>query len=181
MSGLVVGISGRIASGKSTIAETLSKQLSWPYVSFGTYVRKVARERGLNDSSREVLQEVGVVLIDKGWMSFCDAVLGQAEWHPGQSLIVDGIRHREAYDTLKLLVAPSKILLIYIAVDEAEQQAHLRKRNDPDAERLSIVESHSTEKDVIDSLPALADLVVNGSNTIADITQQITLWIKERP
>lgn len=181
VNGLVIGFSGRIASGKSTIAAALAEQLAWPYVSFGAYVRKVARNRGLDDSSREVLQEVGESLIGSGWVSFCGAVLGQAEWHPGQSLIVDGIRHRKAYDTLKFLVAPSKLLLIYIAVDEGEQQARLLERDELDAEKLSVIESHSTEKDVIDSLPVLADLFVNGSNTIAEITRQITLWIKEKP
>ena len=44
---LVLAFAGRIASGKSTFSMGLAQVLGWPRVSFGDYVRQVARHSGL--------------------------------------------------------------------------------------------------------------------------------------
>jgi len=104
---LILAFSGGIGSGKSTLSSGVAEALEWPRVSFGRYVRAVALDRGLDAESREVLQEVGESLITAGWVPFCRAVLTQADWRPERSLVVDGIRHVEALQTLRALAAPS--------------------------------------------------------------------------
>jgi hypothetical protein len=114
---MVLVFAGRLASGKSTLSAGVAGALGWPYVSFGEYVRQVARSRGL-DWSRHVLQELGAALIGQDCEGFCRAVLGQTDWDPGQPLVIDGLRHVEAVDVLRQLVAPSTLLLIFITVNE---------------------------------------------------------------
>jgi dephospho-CoA kinase len=125
---LVLAFSGSIGSGKSTLSLSVAKALNWPYVSFGNHVRTVALLRGLGES-REVLQEVGESLIQEGWEQFCKSVLAQTTWEPGEPLVVDGIRHVEAVETLQLLIVPSELLLIHITLNEPTRKARLYKRD----------------------------------------------------
>src|SRR5437764_382109 len=113
----VLAVSGKIASGKSTLASTFANEVGWPYVSFGDYVRQIARQRGLEDT-REVLQEIGDELIRQNLEGFCRSVLAQADWKPGQPLVIDGVRHFEVDDLLRRMVGPSKYVLTYVSVDD---------------------------------------------------------------
>ena len=122
MQTIVLGFSGPIASGKTTISMKLAKHLGCPRVSFGDYVRKVASERGLDVLSRDVLQNVGESLIREGWKKFCSSVLEQVKWEPGGTLVVDGVRHKEALTNLKELTAPSKMFLIYVTASQVDKE-----------------------------------------------------------
>jgi len=73
----VVAIAGRIASGKTTVAQELSVRVGCPYASFGAYVRVVAHRRGLN-SDRPALQQLGEQLIAEGWTQFVEGVVASA-------------------------------------------------------------------------------------------------------
>lgn len=175
---LVVAFAGSIANGKSTLSGGVAKLLGWPRVGFGDYVRHVARSQGL-DSSREVLQEVGATLIDQGWEEFCRAVLRQVPWEPGRPLIVDGIRHTEAVDVLRQLVAPSELLLVFIAVDVLTRKARLHQRGMTDHEYLQRVDVHPTEAQVWTVLSSVADLTVDGTRPMDDLLSEIVIWIQQ--
>lgn len=176
---IVIAFAGSIASGKSTLSMGVAKALGWSRVGFGDYVRHVARSQGL-DSSREVLQEVGATLIDQGWEEFCRAVLRQVDWKPGQPLIVDGIRHIEAVEMLRQLVAPSELLIVFIAVDGLTRKARLRQRGTTDHEHLQRVDTHPTEAQVQTVLPSVADLTVDGTQPMDDLLPKIMLWVQQR-
>lgn len=174
---LVLALAGSIGSGKSTLAQGVSRTLSWPYVSFGDYVRAVAQRQGL-PLSREVLQSVGAALIKEGWEQFCQAVLAQANWKPGQSLVVDGIRHVEAIDTLGCLVAPSKLLLVLITLDQSTREARLRGRGITH-ESLQILDAHPSEAQVQALLPQRADMILDGAKPVETLLQDIVTWIQQ--
>src|SRR3569833_1687057 len=88
----VIGISGKIGSGKTTLAEFTAQRFQVPYVSFGNYVRHVAKERGIVEN-RENLQNLGQDLINEDIDQFCRKVLYFDGWDGKSSLILDGIRH----------------------------------------------------------------------------------------
>src|SRR5262245_8749461 len=96
----VLCLAGGIGSGKTELASRLASRLAWPWVSFGNHVRAVAKDRGLPET-REQLQALGEELIGRDLDGFCLAVLGQAHWHEGASIIVEGIRHAEALGALR--------------------------------------------------------------------------------
>jgi Cytidylate kinase len=170
--GTVLALSGKIASGKSTLANEFAKEVGWPCVSFGDYVRSVAKHRGLVES-RETLQDVGDELIRTNLESFCQSVLHQADWRPGQSLVIEGIRHAEVNILLRNLVSPSRYILAYLKVDEDVRKERLRNEGIDDNELLH-VETHPTEEQVARVLPHLADYVFEGSRPI----QEILDWLK---
>ena len=176
---LVLAFAGRIASGKSTLSTGVAQVLGWPRVSFGDYVRQVARHRGLEES-RSVLQELGAALIAQGWETFCHTVLGQVAWEPGQSLIIDGIRHAEALAVLRQLVAPSELRLVFITVNEPTRASRLRQRDIPDCETLQRIEDHATEAQVGTVLPGMADFLVDGARPQKKLQQDIVRWVQQQ-
>ena len=177
MARVVVGIVGKIRSGKSSLSRSLADDLKWPCVSFGDQVRCVAQQRGL-DNSREALQEVGEDLVEKEPRKFCEAVLAQADWQPGQSLILDGIRHLKIVEILRFLVRPSVLRLVYIKASDRLRESRLVGEIH-DRRDLNRIEHHSTEVQVGTILPNLADLVVDGARPLDDLVAEIRTWLDQ--
>ena len=175
MSPMVLTFAGPIGSGKSTLSRNIARDLGWAYASFGDYVRQIAlqNDRG---NSREVLQDTGASIVKElGWDPFCSSVLAQATWETGKPLVVDGIRHVEALQALNKITAPSKVSLVFIDVDESDIEARASRK--PLHEDRS---HHSTEEQVYSILPGLADLRVDGSNTVEDLVREIVTWVRDR-
>jgi dephospho-CoA kinase len=152
----VIGFSGRIASGKSAISKSLAADIGCRRVSFGDYVRKVAAERGL-PPTREVLQSLGEELESADVKRFCQNVVDLAEWQLGSSLVIDGIRHVQVLENLRSLVKPMPLILVFVEADDSRRTSRLAERGEGEEARLGLVESHSTERDVLEDLPQLAD------------------------
>ena len=109
-------------------------------------------------------------------MKFCCAVLDDAGWHPGESAVVEGIRHVRIWETLKSIVAPQPIYLVYLEAPEELRRARLQERGAQEANCLAKAEAHSTERDVIAELPRLANLVLSTEGKgVADLVRAIKL------
>ena len=134
------------------------RSLALQFASFGGFVRKTATSRGI-EHTRESLQAIGEDLEASDPVKFCCAVLDDAGWHPGESAVVDGIRHVRIWETIKNIVAPQPIYLVYLEAPEELRRARLQERGAKEANYLAKAEAHSTEQDVIAELPQLADLV----------------------
>jgi len=169
---ILVAVSGRIASGKSTVAYRLAELLGCPRSSFGEYVRAVVASRGLKPH-RENLQAVGDALINSGWEPFCRAVLMQSGWQPGRSLVVEGVRHVEAVHQLRNLVAPSSLFLIHLQVDEELRQKRFSARGGDSGAVVGLHDSHPTEREVGVALPLIANLVLDGARPIDELAEAI--------
>jgi cytidylate kinase len=173
----VIGFSGRIGSGKTTISQSVADALGWTFASFGEFVRGVARSRNLDPDSREVLQEIGNLLIAQGWPEFCKDVLAAAAWQPDKPLVVDGIRHTEAVQHLAKIAYPLPFVHVHVAVDEQIRLDRLQQRATFDN---AVAESHSTEAAVKDRLPAMAHLVVDGSRSVNEVVVTVVAFLSEQ-
>lgn len=172
MKPVVIGFSGKIGSGKTAISSGLARSMGCPRVSFGEYVRGVARQRGLVES-REILQSVGESLLTNDAEGFCRAVLAQANWERGLSLIIDGVRHRQVVDVLHRLVAPMRFVLVFIVADDQLRGSRLTARGGGASMSAEQIEAHSTEREVAWDLQALADIEVDASLPIEDLILKI--------
>jgi dephospho-CoA kinase len=180
MKALVIGLAGSMGSGKSTLSNNLAYALECPRVSFGDYVRSMAKKLN-KEETRSVLQELGESIIaNQGWDIFCQAVLSQADYKLGGSIVVDGIRHVEALETLQRLVAPVEFALIYVSIDNSEQLARLSARSAYSPDQLKHHKEHSTERQVESILPQRAQLLVDGTKPEHEVLGQILLWLKQR-
>ena len=175
---LVLGFAGKIGSGKSTVSAEVAKALGWPRASFGDYLRTVAKSNGFGES-REVLQELGSSLVEKGAEEFCRSVLAHYQWSAGEPLIVDGVRHAEVVEALRRLVAPLELRLVFIDVDDRTRRDRLPTTDKDMPKKLQLIETHMTEKQVNECLPALADLRLPGSQPVATLVSTIVNWVHQ--
>ncbi len=80
----IVGISGRIGTGKTAISTALANRLDWTRVSLGDYVRAVAHERHIIET-RQALEDLGQQLVESNVKTFCQNalrfVIGGGGWH----------------------------------------------------------------------------------------------------
>jgi cytidylate kinase len=173
---LVLGLSGRIAAGKSTITSALAEALAWPTASFGAFVRAQAAHRDL-PADRDTLQAVGEELIGAlGWPEFCECTLAHAGLTTvSVPCIVEGIRHVPALETLRAMFE-RPVYLVYLEASEAERTRRLQ-REGVSSEQAMTWSEHSTEHDVRDALPALADLSVTAEGTSDAAIDEILAWL----
>lgn len=178
---VAVGFGGRLGAGKSSISTALAEDMRWRRVSFGDFVRSVAGTRGMQPS-RQVLQDIGAELESQDAVAFCRNVLKAGGWNPGESVVIDGIRHARVLNILKELVAPVPLFFVFLDAENQSRQQRLYQRDSIDAESLAVAESHSTERDVITVLPDLADLrLSNDQGSEAELIQHIENQLRMRP
>jgi len=171
----VIAFSARIASGKSTVSAAVAEGLGWPRAGFGDYLRGLAAIRGLG-GARETLQELGASLIRDSLEQFCLSVLNSAGWEPGEGIVLDGIRHVQTLNTLRNIVAPMPVLLIYLDVPEVLRGERLRERGISESV-AELHERHSTERQVMDALPSIADFRIDASAPLISVQAEIVAWI----
>jgi cytidylate kinase len=172
----VVCLAGAIASGKTEIARSLATQLTCGFASFGDYVRSVARERGLS-GDRAQLQRLGEFLVNSNIDAFCAAVLAHADWRPGTSLVLDGLRHVDVLEAVRRAISPTPVWLLYLATPDDIRAARLATTRPAEAERLDVLDAHSTEIQVREALRTAADLVLDGTQNRDRLVTQILAWL----
>lgn len=174
---IAIAFAGPIASGKSTLSASVSDTFGWPLASFGDFVRRVAEACGL-DQSRKSLQFVGDALVNHACRAFCEAVLRVAGWRPGVDLVVEGIRHLEALETLESIVLPSRLYLVYVSLGDAERRERLRARRAADSLSIEELERHPTEEQVKTILFNRADFVLDNDRPEEVVATEIVEWIR---
>lgn len=176
MKPIVLTFAGRIASGKSTLSRQIAVTLRWPWASFGDYVRAEAKRCGFDPTSRTALQQVSERLLNLGWHPFCRSVLDEAQWVAGTCLVLDGIRHGEALSTLRDLVSPHRVALVFVDTPDRVREERLRGRGISSEEQRSD-EQHESETQARDILIGFADIVIDGTLPLDEATQTVLNWM----
>ncbi len=179
MESFILGFSGRKGSGKTTLAREVSMLLRWAHVGFGSYVRFLAVQKGLPDTT-ENLQELGQSMIEEDSMKFCQDLLSFSKIASTQPFIVEGIRHLVVLYALREIVFPRKVLLIYVHAPEKLITERLSKRSNFSREQLLGLEQHATEIEVQTEIKKCADLIIDGSKPIVVNAEYIVDWIAKR-
>lgn len=169
MKSATICFAGRIGSGKTTISGAVADSLNWPRVSFGDYVRMIAKNRGLDSDSRDTLRTVGEQLIStEGWDRFCKNVLDYGGWIPGSGVVVDGIRHAEALANIRRITDRVPTFLVFLDLGTSDVFTRARQAG-KGIGGCGVPEHHSTESQVIEVLPSLADIVLSSDDPIDDL------------
>jgi dephospho-CoA kinase len=159
----IVGIAGAIGSGKSELSRALARELDAERLSFGDFVRREGRGRGV-EPTRENLQQLGEQLIDElGAPEFVRRVL--SERPPTDLLVVDGVRHLAVDEALRKIAA--QYVLVFATVDDDTRRRRLVERKGHDVD-LTALDQHSTEREV-PLLRERAATVVDGTDSGAAV------------
>ena len=174
---MILAFAGKTSSGKTTTATKIAKKLNWKLIGFGGYIRHIAKQKEIVPC-RENLQHIGEEEIKKGYDSFCKNVLSFHDWKKGESLVIDGIRHKEVVDSLKNIMEPSDVYLIYINLDnKIREKRSVDHKCETDLQKY---DSHSTEEQVVTSLPNISDLILDGSDAVECNVTRIIEWMNKR-
>jgi dephospho-CoA kinase len=172
----VIAFAGKIGSGKTTITKSLADALGWSRASFGDYVRKVVRERKLEES-RVVLQRVGTELLRADPRDFCRLVLVTAGWRAGQDLLIDGLRHEETIEIIRQLTQAETVQVVFVRISEEVRLGRLVGYEESDPSCRAIVEAHSSEAQVTSNLAKSANFAVDNDGPLPGTISEILKWI----
>lgn len=172
-SGILV-FAGPIASGKTTLAAGCARLLGCPKVSFSQFIRHTAQSRGLT-GDRETLQGLGAELVAQDPRGLVSGTLALAEWKAGDSLVLEGLRHRKVFDLVKEIAEPTAVWLIYVdaALTVRTQRSELRDASS----HLAEWNRHPVERGVV-LLREAAALTVPNDRDVTDAMNVITDWLR---
>ena len=162
----IIGIAGKIASGKTTLAARLSLLTAGRIASFGLYVRSQAKIRGILEN-RSNLQELGENLITEfGEIRFVEQALDLKNSHD-KVLIIDGVRHKAVWEAITKVTSLS--VLVYLDISENMRVERLKLRGDVDAINSGAM-NHPMELNIA-QLEPISDFVFQTTVSERDILE----------
>ena len=167
----MVCISGRVGSGKSFVADALAGELGSRVLSFGDFVKSVARSTGGSDS-RDSLVDIGQSWVDRDCEEFVAAALSFVGWSLGESLVVDGLRHHCVRSVLEARAGGQPFFHLHVRTPTSIRSNRLKQRGE--ARELAALDRDATERDV-STLAELADLIVNGESEVETLVAAVMI------
>lgn len=165
---LAVTVCGPIASGKSTAISSLSSEFDLKVVSFGGYVRSIAKQTGGLDT-RKALQDLGEMLLKTiGAPCFLESAIRYADVKKGDSVIFDGVRHPEILAEIRRSCERSIAFYLYASQDERHRRYNARQLVGSSYDEFSDIESHPVESRVSE-LKGVCEMVIDGSQSLGEI------------
>lgn len=161
---MVIGLAGRIGTGKTSVGKAVATRLGCRMTSFSTFLRSEALELGV-EPTRKALQDLGTEWIEKGWDRFCTTVLNHVGWKAGEDLVVDGIRHFGAVESLRSLIGSDFFVVFIDPPGKAEWERRLLTKGISSIADLEELESHAAEAET-SLVGSVSDLRISGDATI---------------
>ncbi len=170
MKAIIAVLAGKSGSGTARLGARVASILDWPFASFGAYVRAESARKKLA-GARDELQDTGSGLV-RDVEGFCHAVVAQSGWRPGQSLIIDGLRHPKVLKTLRRMFKPTEVIGIYVEADQRTREENLLQRGEFHFGGLATVDRHPVERG-IQALRRSARTVLDNALPEANVTDHL--------
>jgi dephospho-CoA kinase len=176
---LVIGLAGRIGSGKSEIGKYLSNNYGASQHRFSQILEDLIKRLHITPE-RETLQRLGAALrssISQGVL--VNAFKADIEGAASDIVVVDGIRYLNEVEMLREF---KKNILIYTSVPSAIRYERIKKRGERGESNLTFeefmeAENRETEKH-LDEVKAVADIVLDNSGSKEEFHRKIDEIIK---
>jgi dephospho-CoA kinase len=167
---LVIGVAGRIGSGKSEIAHLLEQQLGFQYV---RYSLVLAEWKKTDPRAKTQLQHFGwEVMAGSEQFELNRRLISQID--PTGDCVVDGLRHLIDYQSLEDQF-PATFRLIYIETPDQLRYERLRFRYTTQ-EEFAAADSHLVESN-IHLLKPHAAVTLAGNLSREDLVAKLTALI----
>ena len=165
----MVCVSGRVGVGKSFVSDALAKEFGSRVLSFGDFVRAVARCAGSSDS-RDSLVTIGQSWIDRDCEGFVAAALSFVGWRLGEGLVIDGLRHRCVRSALEAKAVGQPFFHVHVRAPTSVRSSRIRRRGEH--REVAALDCDATERDV-STLAELADLIIDGESRIETLVAAV--------
>lgn len=178
---LVIGIVGKICSGKGIIAEYLCDKHGASTYRFSDILRDLLQRLHLEDS-RENLQNLGVALRNAlGDGILADALKEDIKEDLAEMVVVDGIRYENEVELLRSL--ENNVLIFVTAPLETRYKRALKRGTRGEKglifENFKKSDERETEK-LIDKIGERADVKIDNSGTLEELYEKIDDMIQNR-
>ena len=162
-------IIGRICSGKSSLARSLSESLNIPKASFGGYLVELAPEFNLK-VSRDSLQNLGQSLINSNPEKFLADVIefsGSSE-----EMIFEGVRHKIIKEKIEQISRAA--ISFYIEVPTEVRLQRCVERGDINISKVEFDQwdNHIVEQE-IEGLKNKCTHILDGSQSSLDLKKEV--------
>jgi predicted nuclease with RNAse H fold/dephospho-CoA kinase len=159
---VVIGLSGPIGAGKTTVGTALQEH-GFFYARFSALLADLLRERGV-EPTRESLQEFGRQIYEGGrqrWL--CEQLIARVP--KDADVVIDGLRHPEDHSCLAEAFGP-RFVHIHI---EADRSIRATRYAAPDFDEVT---AHPSESDV-GRLAELAHVRVENNGALAQLIEVV--------
>ncbi|MBD3388137.1 MAG: AAA family ATPase [Candidatus Altiarchaeales archaeon] len=176
---LIVGLIGRIASGKSIVADHLVKEHGASYYRFSDVLRDMLLRLQM-PNTRENLQNMGLALR----RLFGDGILAEAlkadiEEDGSGLIVVDGIRYQDEFDMVKDLGG----VILHVTSPERVRYERVLKRATRGEAEISFEEFKRNEdketERLIDELGENSDHTIENNGTIDGLKRQVEDFVRD--
>jgi dephospho-CoA kinase len=165
---LVVGITGRTGSGKTTVGRYLEARYGFQYL---RYSAVLADWLAQDPESKAHLQKIGWEVMAGGMQAELNRRLVE-RITPDSDVAVDGLRHALDYETLSDSFSRS-FSLLYLHTDAKERFERLRRLQEySDFSSFEAADSHPVERQ-IESLRAKATWLIQNDGSLSDLYTRI--------
>jgi dephospho-CoA kinase len=164
---LVIGLSGPLCAGKSTLARYLN-------VAYGAEVIAtrdiVKQETARTNATRQELQELGQALqTQRGALYVTERILARITGE--QPYVIDAIRHVVSQERLSAKLG-QRFVHVHIAASETVRWERYREREKGDHAAFTAANAHPIESEV-DALGNLATALIDNRGTVQQLASQI--------
>lgn len=168
---------GMTCSGKSTLANELTKVIPFRKASFGGYLFNYAQEKGI-DTKKDNLQVIGQNFIDTDYKSFLENVLlfSNAE----ENVIFEGVRHILIQKEIERLSDKTTAFFIDTPFDLRYKRFNSRESDKITEMQFLDLDNHPVEKE-IEPLKDFCDVILDGRQDVATLLAKVVSHIKFKP
>jgi dephospho-CoA kinase len=163
---LVIGITGRIGAGKTSVGKYLESQHRFSYV---RYSQVLSDWRAKDPESKTHLQAVGWEVMAGGMQAELNFRL-ISEIPPESNCAVDGLRHSLDFESLNSAFSPH-FFLIYVNSSLELRWQRLQRRY-PTLDDFRSADSHPVEQQ-IDSLRDRAFASISNNSSMKDLYSEV--------
>jgi dephospho-CoA kinase len=180
----VIGVVGKIGSGKDEVLKYLKAKYGIPYLSTGDLVRDLAAKEGLPPTREnlEIISEKCFIEMGKG--CFVRMVADEIKKNGWKTAGISGIRAPADVHILKEMFGNGFILLrVDVADTKLRFQRILRRHEARDPEKFEeflVQERGEEEVFHVDKTAAMANYALKNDGTIEDLHKQIDTLVKSK-
>jgi len=175
-------IVGEVGSGKSEVANYLSKKYSLPLISTRKCVELLINIKDFETKNRNKFQDEAIKLVDSidGIRKLANEIIEKIEELNETCILVDGIRNLETYNFILKRFPNANLLYIDLPRDSA-YQIFLRRSDGKKADihEFRNTRHHGVEKEITLFKTRAHAYLFNGGN-LTDLYKAINKWWNER-
>jgi len=177
---LIIGVAGKIGSGKDTVAKYIAKKYKFRFASIGDIVREELRRRGLpitRNQSAKISKYMREKYGEDYWVRRLANKISRYKW---KNVVISGVRSPSDVKFLK--DAFKDFILVKVCAKPKIRYERLKKRKRPGYpktyEEFKLQDKRECKEFNMDSTFKMADYTIQNNSTLESLYDQVDSLMK---